>query len=317
VAAVQHGIHVMINRRWEIIGAPFDFGTTYKGSHKAPEAIRVAGLTRRLNHFTSLGMDVIDGGDVEPTVCSSSKTIPVGMNEMMAYAPPLMARLDASFMSGTVPLVLGGDHSISIPTVSSMVSHLHKRHNSSATVGLIWVDAHPDLETPGPDSTNDLNAMSAAHLLNLGVKELRTLHGFAPKIRPEHLHYIGIRDVVQEEKQIIHDMNITSYTMSDIECLGIVKVCNEVFGYMNEKTDAFALSFDIDAIDPMVAPAVDYPQPGGLTLREAMVIMEYGNRSQKLALFEMVEVNPTKDIDKITSKTAVRLIHRIICGPVL
>ena len=306
-----------MNRRWEIIGAPFDFGTTHKGSHKAPEAIRAAGLTRRLNHFTSLGMDVIDGGDVEPTVCSGSKTPPVGMNEMMAYAPPLMARLDGSFMPGTIPLVLGGDHSISIPTISSLVNHLRKRHNATAAVGLIWVDAHPDLETPGPDSTNDLNAMSAAHLLNLGVKELRTLHGFAPKIKPEHLCYIGLRDVVQEEKQAIHDMNITSYTMSDIECLGINKVCAEVFSYMDEKTDAFVLSFDIDAIDPTVAPGVDYPQPGGLTLREAMLIMEYGHRAQKLALFEIVEVNPTKDIDEITAKTVVRLIHRIICGPVL
>lgn len=305
------------NRQWEIIGAPFDFGTTHKGSHKAPETIRIAGLSRRLNHFVSLGMDVIDGGNVEPTISSSSKTIPVGMDEMMEYAPALMARLDVSLMSGTVPLVLGGDHSISIPTVSSIVNHLRKRHNSSATVGLIWVDAHPDLETPGPDSTNDLNAMSAAHLLNLGIKELRTLHEFAPKIKPEQLCYIGLRDVVQEEKQVIHDMNITSYTMSDIERLGIVKVCNEAFGYMNEKTDAFVLSFDIDAIDPMVVPGVDYPQPGGLTLREAMVIMEYGHRSQKLALFEIVEVNPTKDSDEISSKTAVGLIHRIICGPVL
>jgi arginase len=306
-----------MNRRWEIVGAPFDFGSSHKGSHKAPEAIRAAGLTRRLNHFTSLGIDVIDGGDVEPSVCSSLQKTPLGLNEMMVYAPTLMARLDASFILGTVPLVLGGDHSISIPTVSSVVGHLRKSLKTDATIGLIWVDAHPDLETPGPDSTNDLNAMSAAHLLNLGVKDLRTLHGFAPKIRSEHLRYIGLRDVVQEEKQAIHDMNITYYTMSDIERLGIVEVCDEVFGYMNEKTDAFVLSFDIDAIDPLVVPGVDYPQPGGLTLREAMVIMEFGNRSQKLALFEIVEVNPTKDSDDITSKIAVRLIHRIICGPVL
>ena len=302
----------MMNRRWEIIGAPFDFGTSYKGSHKASEAIRAAGLTRRVEHFNSLGIDVVDGGDVEPQVSQGPERIPTGLNEMMAYAPALMARLDESLRTGAVPLVLGGDHSISIASVSAVI-----HSNPSVSVGLIWVDAHPDLETPGEDSTNDLNAMSAAHLLGLKVGELRTLPGLAPTVRPEHLIYIGLRDVVSQERRIIHDMCITAYTMSDIERLGIVRVCDEAFAYMSERTDAFVLSFDIDAVDPMVAPAVDYPEPGGLTFREAMVIMEFASQAQKLALFELVEANPTKDCDDKTSKLAVRLLHRIICGPVV
>ena len=302
----------MMNRRWEIIGAPFDFGTSYKGSHKASEAIRAAGLTRRVEHFNSLGIDVVDGGDVEPQVSQGPERIPTGLNEMMAYAPALMARLDESLRTGAVPLVLGGDHSISIASVSAVI-----HSNPSVSVGLIWVDAHPDLETPGEDSTNDLNAMPAAHLLGLKVGELRTLRGLAPTVKPEHLIYIGLRDVVSQERRIIHDMRITAYTMSDIERLGIVRVCDEAFAHMSEKTDALVLSFDIDAIDPMVAPGVDYPQPGGLTFREAMVIMEFANQAQKLALFELVEANPTKDCDEKTSKVAVRLLHRIICGPVV
>jgi arginase len=307
----------MMNRRWEIIGAPFDFGSSHKGSEKAPAAIRDAGLTRRVRHFNSLGIDVVDGGDVELQIPSSPQKIPRGLSEMMAYAPALMARLDVSLRTGAVPMVLGGDHSISIACVSAVVDCLRVPRNPRASVGLIWVDAHPDLETPGADSTNDLNAMAAAHLLDLGVEELRTLRGFAPKVRPEHLIYIGLRDVVSQERQIIHDMRIAAYTMSDIERLGIVKVCSEAFAYMSERTDAFVLSFDIDALDPMVAPGVDYPEPGGLTFREAMVIMEFGNRSQKLALFELVEANPTKDRGEETSKVAVRLLHRIICGPVV
>jgi len=209
-------------------------------------------------------------------------------------------------------VVLGGDHSVSIPGVSAVI-----HANPSASVGLIWVDAHPDLETPGEDSTNDLNAMPAAHLLGLEVGELRTLPGLAPTVSPEHVIYIGLRDVVSQERQIIHDMRITAYTMSDIERLGIVRVCDEAFAVMSERTDAFVLSFDIDAIDPMVAPGVDYPQPGGLTFREAMVIAEFANQAKTLALFELVEANPTKDCDESTSKVAVRLLHRIMCGPVV
>jgi arginase len=243
--------------------------------------------------------------------------MPTGLNEMMEYAPSLMARLNASLGTGATPLVLGGDHSISIPTVSAVVDFLRKSRNPSASVGLIWVDAHPDLETPGPGSTNDLNAMAVAHLLDLGVAELRSLCGFAPKIRPECLVSIGLRDIVSQEREIIHDMSITTYTMSDIERLGIARVCDEAFGYMNQRMDAFVLSLDIDALDPMVAPGVDYPEPGGLTLREAMVIMESANRSQKLVLFELAEANPTKDRDDTTSRVAIELIHRIICGPVV
>jgi len=302
----------MVNRRWEIIGAPFDFGTSHKGSRKAPQAIRAAGLTRRVEHFNSLGIDVVDGGDVEPQVSQGSEKIPTGLDEMMIYAPALMARLGESLRTGAVPVVLGGDHSISIPGVSAVI-----HANPSASVGLVWVDAHPDLETPGKDSTNDLNAMPAAHLLGLKVGELRTLPELAPTVSPEHLIYIGLRDVVSQERQIIRDMSITTYTMSDIERLGIVSVCDEAFAVMSERTDALVLSFDIDAIDPMVAPGVDYPQPGGLTFREAMVIAEFANQAPKLALFELVEANPTKDCDETTSKVAVRLLHRIVCGPVV
>lgn len=317
LAVTRHGGHDMMNRGWEIVGAPFDFGSAHKGSEKAPAAIRTGGLTRRVRHFNSVGIDVVDGGNVEPQVPCCSDKIPRGLDEMVAYAPALMARLDVLLRTGTVALVLGGDHSISIPSISAVGDFLRQSSNRSASVGLIWVDAHPDLETPGADSTNDLNAMAVAHLLDLGVEELRTLRGFAPKVKPEHLVYIGLRDVVSQERQIIHDMRITAYTMSDIERLGIVKVCDEVFAYMREKTDALVISFDIDALDPMIAPGVDYPEPGGLTLREAMVIMEFASQSENLALFELVEVNPAKDRAGETSKMAVRLLHRLICGPVV
>jgi arginase len=262
-------------------------------------------------------VDVVDGGDVEAPQPSNSEMRPKGLVEMIDYAPSLMERLDGPLRARTIPMVLGGDHSLSIPTVSSVADFLRNAAGPGAQVGLVWVDAHPDLETPSEESTNGLNAMPAAHLLDLGVPDLRTLRGFAPKVRPENLVYIGLRDVIPEERRTIHDLGITAYTMSDVERLGIVKICEETFRCMNEKTEGFVLSFDIDSIDPMTAPGVDYPEPGGLTFREAMVIMEYASQSQKLALFELVETSPGKDRDDTTSQLAIRLIHRIVCGPVL
>jgi arginase len=213
--------------------------------------------------------------------------------------------------------VLGGDHSISIATVSTVAGWLRESRDPSSSLGLLWVDAHPDLETPDTDSTNDLNAMAAAHLLDRGVPDLRALRGFAPKVKPENLIYIGLRDVVSEEREAIQEMGITAYTASDVEKQGIVKVCEGAFGAMEERTDGFVLSFDIDAVDPSAAPGVDYPEPGGLTMREAMVIMEFAFESKKLSLFEILEVNPTKDREAETSKMAVVLIYRLLRGPVL
>jgi arginase len=316
----------MEERKWEIIGAPFDFGSSHKGSGKAPEAIRSAGLARRIRFMNSLGIDVVDGGDVEaPSPVSGDEpndtlgTVdnPTGLVEMIEYAPRLMARLDSSLKSGNIPLVLGGDHSITIPTVSAVADYVRRSGGRNASVGLIWVDAHPDIETPGEDSTNDLNAMPVSHLLGLGIAELRGLAGFEPKVRPEHLVLVGAREVVPEEKKIIRDMNITAYTATDIERLGILQICETTFNRLEEVTDAVVISFDIDAIDPSVAPAVDYPEQGGLTFREAMVVMEFAARSEKLALFELVEVNPAKDSDHATSKLALGLIHHVICGPLL
>jgi arginase len=307
----------MADTNWVVLGAPFDRGTTHRGAEAAPAAIREAGLTRRIAYLAGLGFKITDCGDVGPPDSAHSETLPTGIDEMPAYAAALMERLDRRLHSGGVPLVLGGDHSISIPTISAVAGFLRESLGDDANVGVVWIDAHPDLETPGPDSTNDLNAMPAAHLLGLGLPELATLGGFKPKVKPEYLVYVGLRDVVPEEKQIINDMAITSYTMSDIERLGIAAICDKTLKYMNEKTDGFVLSFDIDAIDPMMAPGVDYPQPGGITVREAMLIVESFCGSDKLRLFELLEVNPSRDRDDLTSKLAINLIHRAVGGPLI
>jgi arginase len=307
----------MKNKKWQILGAPFDLGSRHKGSGDAPAAIREAGLTRILPHLRTQGIEVEDRGDIRMPPHVTSDCIPTGLEEMITYAPLLMKSLDNILNNNNIPLVIGGDHSISIPTATTAADFLRKRKVLNTDLGVIWIDAHPDLETPGKDSTNDLHAMPAAHLLGFGLSELRTLRGFSPKVKPENLIFIGLRDVVPEELQIIRDKSITSYTMSDIERLGIVNVCEEAFEHMKKNTHAFLLSFDIDAVDPMTAPGVDYPAPGGLTFREAMVIMEFAAQSENLILFELLEANPKKDIQGLTSRLAVNLIRRILSGPII
>jgi arginase len=228
-----------------------------------------------------------------------------------------MERLDGLLRDGTIPVVLGGDHSVSIATVSAVSCSLREAYGEDANTGVVWIDAHPDLESPGPESTNDLNAMAAAHLLNHGLPELCTLGGFAPKVRPENVAFVGLRDVVPEEKQLIHDLGIASYTGSDIERLGISAICDAILEQMNAKTDGVVVSFDMDAVDPTMAPGVDYPVPGGLTAREAMVIAEAFAKFEKLKLVELLEVNPVRDTHDTTARLAALWIGHVIGGAIL
>jgi arginase len=302
-------------RSWEIVGAPFDAGSGQRGSGKAPSRIRSAGLSRRIEHLKASGFRVTDVGDVPPLQKSQSYSVPTGAEEMLEYAPLLMERIEKSALDGNVPVILGGDHSVSIPAVSAVADVV--RRSEGSEIGVLWIDAHPDLETPGPDSTDDLHAMAMSHLLDRGVPELRALRGFAPKVKPENLIYLGLRNVVPEEHEAIHELSITSYTMSEIERDGIWSICEEIFGRLGSIPGGFVVSLDIDAIDPLSAPGVDYPEPGGLSFREAMVVMEFAALAESLRLLEVVEVNPLKDRDDTTSLVAARLICRGIKGPAL
>ena len=307
----------MASRKWQILGVPFDLGSEHEGTAAAPKAIRTAGLTRRVEHLRSLGIDLDDLGDVEPPARSGSKATPRGVEEMMEYAPALVARLEASRDAGAVPIVLGGDHSITIASVAAVVRSLQKQGVTEPSVGLLWVDAHPDFETPGPHSTNTLNAMPVTHLVGREVGGLRHVPELVPHISPDHLAFIGLRDVLTEERHAIHELGTRAYTASDVERIGIDAICREAFAVVSERTDAVVVTFDIDVLDPVFAPGVDYPELGGLSTREGAVILEHAHRLETLALVELVEVNPTKDVERTTLRVAGQLLHRLIEGPLL
>lgn len=243
--------------------------------------------------------------------------LPHGFEEMKIYAPQLMKRIDSILMDKAFPIILGGDHSLSVPTVTAVNDHLLETVGKDAELGLIWIDAHPDLEIPGKNCTNDLHAMSAAFLIDSWQSELQKLRKFNSRIKPDNLVFIGIRDTVEEERQSIRDLGITCYTASEVDRLGIHKICEDTFRHMNENTDGFVISFDVDGVDTVYAPGVDYPEPGGLTYREAMIIAEYAHSSEKLKLLELLEYNPDNDVDYKTSKVMMNMFHRVVCGAVV
>jgi arginase len=225
-----------------------------------------------------------------------------------------MTRLEQSYDSGHLPILIGGDHSVSIPSVSAAAKHLRKRVGSSADLGLVWVDAHPDLEVPETTRSGDLHGTPVAHLLGYGDPTLSQLGGFAPKLHPRNVVLIGLRDVMIAEREIIKERGIRAYSASDVEREGIAEICGSAFAMLSNQTAGFVLSFDIDACDPSEAPGVEYPERGGLTFREARLIMELAAEASGLISIEVVEVNPVMDPEGRTSELAMELIRSAVLG---
>jgi arginase len=299
---------------FEIIGAPFDLGSPARGCATAPGALREKGLVRRLQRLGEVGRHVVDSGDVSSPRPSEDPSTPKHLPELVQFSSSLMERVRRCYRSGRQPVVVGGDHSISIGSVSAAAEHVRDQHGLDAHLGLLWVDAHPDLETPEASPSSDLHGMSVAHLMGYGVAELCDLGGFRPKVRPEHVVFVGLRDVVACEREMIGRHNMAVYTSSDVERLGIVEVCRRAFTHLADKTAGFVVSFDMDACNPVEAPGVQYPTPGGLTYRESQVLMEFASNADGLVSVELVEVDPTRDATSTTVTAAIDLIRTALGG---
>jgi arginase len=291
--------NTMKGPQYEILGALFDFGSALRGCAQAPRVLRDKGLIKRLNSLIETGISISDGGDVISSEVSESYSLSNSITALSTFSTRLMSRLEKSYDSGYTPVVIGGDHSISIPSVSAASIHHRKHLGGKGELGLIWVDAHPDLGYPEACPNVELHGMSVA------------------KLRPENIFFIGLREVMACEKDLIKKHVMTAYTMTDIERLGIFQVCEEVFSQIRKKTSGFVVSFDIDACNPLEAPAVQYPEPGGLTYRESRVLMEYVAQSEGLMSLEMVEINPSLETDTKTSQVAIELIHTALGGSIV
>jgi arginase len=288
-----------------IIGAPLDLGQGRRGVDMGPSAVRVANLNSRV---AALGYEVEDLGNVPVEQAEAS---PEG-HPRAKYLPQIAASCERlgtlvgqTLARGAVPLVLGGDHSVAIGTAGGVARHFRRE---SKPVGLIWLDAHADMNTPESSPSGNIHGMPLACILGMGPPELRDMFGFAPKVQPKNAVIVGLRDVDQMEKPHVRDSGVRAFTMRDIDERGLRSVMEEALRLAGDGTAGFHLSLDMDFVDPKDAPGVGTPVRGGVTYREAHLAMEMICDSGHMLSMEVVEVNPVIDEVNRTADLAVELI---------
>jgi arginase len=271
-----------------------------------PSAVRVAGLGRRL---TALGYDVFDLGNVP--VAQAESVDDAGPNEAR-YLPQIAATCERlgelageALADGKTPLVLGGDHSIAIGTVAGVSRFFGE---SNRKIGLLWIDAHADMNTPESSPSGNVHGMPLACCIGVGPAELARMFGFSPKVDPANVALVGIRDVDRIERGTLRDTGVRAFTMREIDERGMRAAIGEAIGIATRGTAGFHLSLDMDFVDPQYAPGVGTPVRGGATYREAHLAMEVICDSGKMVSMEVVEVNPVIDEVNRTADLAVELI---------
>jgi arginase len=283
-----------------------DLGAGRRGVDMGPSAIRIAGLNQRLRE---LGHTVIDEGDLDIRIPEQLK---VGdprtryIAEIAATNRMLAERVRKVVARGHFPLVLGGDHSIAVGTVSGVAMHARSRRKR---LGLLWVDAHSDINTPGTSPSGNVHGMPLAALLGLGPAALSSLGGRFAKVAPERVALVGIRSVDQGERNHLRGLGVHVYTMADIDRHGIHHVMEQAIADVSRETDMVHVSFDLDAVDPNVAPGVGTPVKGGLSYREAHSVMESLAEAGVVTSLEVVEVNPILDDRNRSAEFAVELVQ--------
>ena len=289
-----------------VIGAPLDLGAGRRGVDMGPSAVRVAGLGKRLS---SLGFDVIDLGNVP--VSQPEAVDDAGPNDAK-YLPQIAASCQRlgelvaqSFADGKKPIVLGGDHSIAAGTVAG-VSQFFRA--SGQRVGLLWMDAHADMNTPESSPSGNVHGMPLACCVGVGPESLTRMFGFTPKVQPENVALVGIRDVDSLERGVVRETGVRAFTMRDIDERGMRAVMDDAIAITTNGTAGFHLSLDMDFVDPEYAPGVGTPVRGGATYREAHLAMEMISDSGQMVSMEVVEVNPVIDEVNRTADLAVELI---------
>jgi arginase len=288
-----------------IIGAPMDLGAGRRGVDMGPSALRLANLNEKLG---SLGYEVEDLGNV---IVDQPETTPVGPTNAR-YLPQiahtctrLAEMVEKAAEDGRVPLVLGGDHSVAIGTVTGMSRHFRKQ---GSKLGLIWIDAHADMNTPQSSPSGNVHGMPLACIIGIGPNELTQLGGYAPKVDPGSVAIVGLRSIDDIERLNVRGAGVHPFTMRDIDERGLRSVIQEAIEHASRGTAAFHLSFDMDVVDPAEAPGVGTPVRGGITYREAHLAMEILCDSGLMASMEVVEVNPVIDEVNRTALLAVELI---------
>lgn len=291
-----------------------DLGADTRGVDMGPSALRIAGLKRRIK---ALGYKVVDRGNIKIKISSQLKVVNKQMkyiDEIIRASEVFAAQAEKTLDKGNFPLFIGGDHSMAMGSLAGVAAHCQK---TGKRLGLIWIDAHTDMNTSDSSPSGNVHGMPLAASLGIGDSRLAGIYGFTPKIQPEHVALIGIRSVDQLEKVTTQKTGMQVYTMADIDRKGIYPSILEIIEYFKGKIDHLHVSFDVDSLDPEIAPGVGTPVPGGFSYREAHVLMETISNSQMLASLEVTEVNPILDIKNKTADLAVNLLESALGKKIL
>jgi arginase len=288
-----------------IIGVPMDLGASRRGVDMGPSALRVAGLQARIKQ---LGHQVEDIGNIsvkQPEEMSYGEKRAKYLAEIADACKDLGAIVEKSLEESMLPVVLGGDHSIAAGTLSGIAAHFKKKEKK---IGLIWLDAHGDINTPESSPSGNVHGMPLAAAMGYGAIELVELQGFKPKVEPQNISLVGIRDLDTQEKKLAKKSGVHVFTMRDIDERGMREVMSDALKYAMDDTDGISVSLDMDFVDPSDAPGVGTPVRGGVTYREAHLAMEMIADTEAMVSLEIVEINPVIDEHNRTALLGVELV---------
>ncbi|HRQ10256.1 MAG: arginase [Truepera sp.] len=291
-------------RKVKVLGVPMDLGAGRRGVDMGPSALRLARLAPALRE---LSLEVVDLGNVDTPLAEASEHLPslAGPHHADAIAATCttVLRTLRGLPASDFVVTLGGDHSISMGTVAGL-SHGHD-------TGLLWVDAHADINTPATSPSGNVHGMPVAHLLGLGDERFTSMWGGGAVVRPEHVVYFGLRSVDPGERQLLAELGVTAFTMKDVDLHGVAYLASAALEQLG-RLERLHVSFDADALDPSIAPGVGTPEPGGLSYREAHLLMELLADSERVTSLDLVEVNPIVDRANETAAILVEMAASLL-----
>nr|WP_241810415.1 arginase [Enterovibrio norvegicus] len=290
----------------QIIGVPLDLGASRRGTDGGPSAVRIAGLgeqLKKMGYRISQEVDVtVPSMESRPTETGSTMRF---RSEILQVCRDLALVTRDALTKGHVPLIVGGDHSIAMGSISGIADYYQQQNQN---IGLVWFDAHADMNIPGISPSGNVHGMPLSHLMGYGDKDFTGILSANPKIKPENVALVGVRDIDDKEKELIRESGVHLFSMRDIDEMGMNKVSDEIINIVTKDTVGFHVSFDVDGCDPEVIPGSGTLVPGGVTYREAHLLLEKCAETNLITSLDLVELNPFLDKGNISAERAVSLI---------
>ncbi len=312
----------MTEKKYSLIGYAYGQASMNPGSSDAPRVLRELKLLERLR---ASGISVDDLGDagtyIDPGTdayvslhSSSEEALCNSLVSTFSACRQLNEKTRVALETGTIPLIIGGDHSLSVGSVAAVADHFG---DSGQRIGLIWIDTHADINTPETSPSKNIYGMSVAFLTGMVPGALSKLQRHPPAVAFDRVAYIGLRDLDPGEKKTIRERGLRSYTMKEVDVLGIAEVTRQAIQHVNRETVGYVVSFDLDVCDPSLVPGTGTPVRGGLTFREVHVLLELLADDGRMLSFELMELNPRLDTDFRTADLALSLIDTALGKSIL